>query len=52
MNKETPAKTKIVEEFFEQLEHSKAKNNCIMLPGNLQYWTPNKTSYERGVKDI
>ena len=32
-----PETPNIVQEFFEQLNESKAPNGCIMLPGNLQY---------------
>ena len=36
-----PLESKLVEEFFEVLDKSKAKNGCIMLPGHIQYWRPN-----------
>ena len=42
-------KSNIVEEFFEVLEKSKAKNGCIMLPGHIQYWHPRQNL---GAKDI
>ena len=37
-----PETPNIAQEFFQQLEESKAPNGCIMLPGNLQYWQPCK----------
>ena len=49
VNEEMDFETSIVEEFFDQLKLSEAKNGCIMLPGNMQYWRP---SEERGAKEI
>ena len=53
-----PETPNLAREFLDQLNHSKAPNGCIMLPGNLQYWKPCRWVYEdfnvtfKGTEDI
>ena len=47
-----PAQSTMVLEFFKVLEKSKARNGCLILPGNIEGWNPNEYAADPGVKDI